>query len=68
VSRSRPQLARRALAADAPCVLCVGDERYVLEGLRDSLRRSFDVHVAHLGLTGHIEARRALAAQVVAAS
>lgn len=30
-------------------MLCVDDEPHVLEGLRDSLRRSFDVHVAQCG-------------------
>lgn len=29
-----------------PRVLCVDDEPYVLEGLKDTLRRSFEVHVA----------------------
>jgi response regulator RpfG family c-di-GMP phosphodiesterase len=32
-----------------PPVLCVDDEPHVLEGLRDALRRSFDVHVASSG-------------------
>ena len=40
---------RRALPADAVRVLCVDDEPHVLEGLRDSLRRSFDVDVAGSG-------------------
>jgi response regulator RpfG family c-di-GMP phosphodiesterase len=40
---------RRALPADAVRVLCVDDEPLVLEGLRDSLRRSFDVDVAGSG-------------------
>ena len=40
---------RRALPADAVRVLCVDDEPLVLEGLRDSLRRSFDVDVAESG-------------------
>ena len=42
---SRPQAARRAL----PRILCVDDEPHVLEGLRDSLRRIFDVRVAEGG-------------------
>jgi response regulator RpfG family c-di-GMP phosphodiesterase len=41
--------ARRTLPADAARVLCVDDEPHVLEGLRDSLRRSFDVRVAQSG-------------------
>lgn len=41
--------ARRTLPADVARVLCVDDEPHVLEGLRDSLRRSFDVHVAQCG-------------------
>jgi response regulator RpfG family c-di-GMP phosphodiesterase len=44
--------ARRAVPADAPRVLCVDDEPHVLEGLRDSLRRSFDVRVAQSGSAG----------------
>jgi response regulator RpfG family c-di-GMP phosphodiesterase len=40
---------RRALPADAVRVLCVDDEPHVLEGLRDSLRRSFDVDTAESG-------------------
>jgi len=40
---------RRALPADAVRVLCVDDEPHVLEGLRDSLRRSFDVDIAASG-------------------
>jgi response regulator RpfG family c-di-GMP phosphodiesterase len=35
-----------------PRVLCVDDEPYVLEGLRDTLRRSFDVRVATSGIEG----------------
>lgn len=35
-----------------PRVLCVDDEPLVLEGLRDTLRRSFDVHVAESGAAG----------------
>jgi response regulator RpfG family c-di-GMP phosphodiesterase len=37
------------LAARRPRLLCVDDEPYVLEGLRDTLRRSFDVRVATSG-------------------
>ena len=44
--------ARRILPADAARVLCVDDEPHVLEGLRDSLRRSFDVRVAESGSAG----------------
>jgi response regulator RpfG family c-di-GMP phosphodiesterase len=40
---------RRPQPADAARVLCVDDEPHVLEGLRDSLRRSFDVHVSASG-------------------
>src|SRR5215217_3105894 len=40
---------RRILPADVARVLCVDDEPHVLEGLRDSLRRSFDVRVAACG-------------------
>jgi response regulator RpfG family c-di-GMP phosphodiesterase len=40
---------RRAQPADAVRVLCVDDEPHVLEGLRDSLRRSFDVDIAESG-------------------
>ncbi len=35
-----------------PRILCVDDEPYVLEGLRDMLRRSFDVRVATSGAEG----------------
>jgi response regulator RpfG family c-di-GMP phosphodiesterase len=42
---SRPQAAGRSL----PRILCVDDESHVLEALRDSLRRSFDVRVAEGG-------------------
>lgn len=35
-----------------PRILCVDDEPLVLEGLRDSLRRSFDVRVASSGADG----------------
>jgi response regulator RpfG family c-di-GMP phosphodiesterase len=35
-----------------PRILCVDDEPLVLEGLRDTLRRSFDVHVAESGAAG----------------
>ena len=43
---------RQNLKADFPRVLCVDDEPHVLEGLRDSLRRSFDVSVADSGGAG----------------
>jgi len=42
---SSPKAAGRSL----PRILCVDDEPHVLEGLRDSLRRSFDVRVAEGG-------------------
>jgi DNA-binding NtrC family response regulator len=35
-----------------PKILCVGDEPQVLDGLRDSLRREFDVSVATSGAEG----------------
>jgi response regulator RpfG family c-di-GMP phosphodiesterase len=35
-----------------PRVLCVDDEPYVLDGLRDNLRRSFDVETAESGAAG----------------
>lgn len=35
-----------------PGILCVDDEPLVLEGLRDTLRRSFEVHVAESGAEG----------------
>lgn len=35
-----------------PHILCVDDEPLVLEGLRDTLRRSFEVHVAQSGADG----------------
>jgi response regulator RpfG family c-di-GMP phosphodiesterase len=35
-----------------PRMLCVDDEPYVLEGLQDTLRRSFDVRVATSGVEG----------------
>lgn len=35
-----------------PRILCVDDEPNVLEGMRDRLRRSFDVHVADNGING----------------
>lgn len=35
-----------------PSILCVDDEPYVLEGLRDTLRRSFEVHVVESGADG----------------
>jgi response regulator RpfG family c-di-GMP phosphodiesterase len=43
---------RRTQPADVARVLCVDDEPHVLEGLRDSLRRSFDVRVAESGGEG----------------
>src|SRR5919108_3505283 len=43
---------RKSLQADFPRVLCDDDEPHVLEGLRDSLRRSFDVSVADSGSAG----------------
>jgi response regulator RpfG family c-di-GMP phosphodiesterase len=39
-------------AASRPRILCVDDEPHVLEGLRDTLRRSFDVRVATSGAEG----------------
>jgi response regulator RpfG family c-di-GMP phosphodiesterase len=39
-------------ASARPRILCVDDEPYVLEGLRDMLRRSFDVRVATSGAEG----------------
>jgi response regulator RpfG family c-di-GMP phosphodiesterase len=42
-----------------PRVLCVDDEPHVLEGLRDTLRRSFDVEVAESGAEGLEMLRRA---------
>src|SRR5215210_6025004 len=42
-----------------PRVLCVDDEPQVLEGLRDNLRRSFDVEVAESGTEGLEMLRRA---------
>jgi response regulator RpfG family c-di-GMP phosphodiesterase len=39
-------------ADSRPRILCVDDEPYVLEGLRDTLRRSFDVRVATSGVEG----------------
>ena len=47
-----PAPPRRGLPRDAPRVLCVDDEPQVLEGLRDSLSRSFDVRVAESGADG----------------
>ena len=40
---------RRQLPRDAPRVLCVDDDPHVLEGLRDGLGRSFEVHTAESG-------------------
>ena len=44
--------ARRRLPSDAPRILCIDDEPNVLEGLRDGLGRSFDVHTAESGADG----------------
>jgi response regulator RpfG family c-di-GMP phosphodiesterase len=41
-----------AAPASKPRILCVDDEPMVLEGLRDVLRRSFDVRVASSGAEG----------------
>jgi response regulator RpfG family c-di-GMP phosphodiesterase len=41
-----------ATEATKPRILCVDDEPLVLEGLRDVLRRSFDVQVATSGAAG----------------
>jgi DNA-binding response OmpR family regulator len=41
-----------SIASLRPRILCVDDEPYVLDGLRDVLRRSFDVRVATSGATG----------------
>jgi CheY-like chemotaxis protein len=38
--------------SDRPRILCVDDERELLEALQDSLRRDFDVTVASSGLDG----------------
>jgi response regulator RpfG family c-di-GMP phosphodiesterase len=38
--------------ADRPRVLCVDDEPYILESLRDTLRKRFDVRTAGSGLEG----------------
>ncbi len=38
--------------SEKPRILCVDDEPMVLEGLRDVLRRSFDVRVANSGADG----------------
>lgn len=45
-------------ATDRPRVLCVDDEQYVLDGLRDTLRRGFDVWTASSGLEGLETLRR----------
>ena len=42
----------QSAAALHPRVLCVDDEPYVLDGLRDVLRRSFDVRTATSGADG----------------
>jgi response regulator RpfG family c-di-GMP phosphodiesterase len=41
-----------AVAEPRPRILCVDDEPLVLEGLRDTLRRSFEVRVAEGGAEG----------------
>jgi response regulator RpfG family c-di-GMP phosphodiesterase len=38
--------------ATRPRILCVDDEPHILESLRDTLRRSFDVHTAASGAEG----------------
>jgi response regulator RpfG family c-di-GMP phosphodiesterase len=40
------------VSAGKPRILCVDDEPYVLEGLKDTLRRGFDVYVAGSGADG----------------
>ena len=42
----------RAPGPAKPRILCVDDEPFVLEGLRDTLRRSFDVRTATSGAEG----------------
>ncbi len=50
---SPPSVVVPARAKEArPRILCVDDEPYVLEGLRDTLRRSFEVHVVESGADG----------------
>jgi response regulator RpfG family c-di-GMP phosphodiesterase len=44
--------ARPSVASARPRLLCVDDEPYVLEGLRDTLHRSFDVRIAESGPDG----------------
>ena len=46
------QQSTNGVAAPRPRLLCVDDEPYVLEGLRDTLRRSFDVRIATSGAEG----------------
>jgi DNA-binding response OmpR family regulator len=41
-----------SIARLRPRILCVDDEPYVLDGLRDVLRRRFDVRVWTSGATG----------------
>lgn len=41
-----------AAPAPRPRILCVDDEAHILEGIRDVLWRSFEVHVATSGLEG----------------
>lgn len=53
-NRSMSAVAERpsAVVAPRPRILCVDDEPFVLEGLRDTLRRNFDVRVATSGAEG----------------
>lgn len=46
MSLSTPQWTAASGESSRPRLLCVDDEPYVLEGLRDTLRRSFEVHVS----------------------
>jgi response regulator RpfG family c-di-GMP phosphodiesterase len=48
---TEPRSATTARAAK-PRILCVDDEPQILEALRDTLRRSFDVHTATSGADG----------------
>ncbi len=47
-----PPATAPAGAQGRPCLLCVDDERNVLEGIRDRLHRSFDVRIAEGGVEG----------------
>jgi CheY-like chemotaxis protein len=51
MSMTAQELAGDSLAT-RPRILCVDDEPHVLDGLRDMLRRSFDVKVATSGPAG----------------